>query len=61
MITTAIDARQFYRTVWQAISCRESQTSPYLGFAHLSTKQHEALWDLLSFTASSAPSRASHA
>jgi LmbE family N-acetylglucosaminyl deacetylase len=49
MITTAIDARQFCRTVWQAISCHESQTSEYLELAHLSTNQQEVLWGLQSF------------
>ena len=43
-ITTVIDTRDFSRTVWQAISCHESQVAAYERLKNLSPRNHEALW-----------------
>lgn len=43
-ITTAIDTRPFWCTVWKAICCHESQVSAYESLQHLSPEDHEALW-----------------
>jgi len=43
-ITTVIDTRTFWSTVWQAISCHESQVTAYERLKHLSPEDHEALW-----------------
>ena len=43
-ITTVIDTRTFWPTVWQAISCHESQITAYEKLKHLSPDDHEALW-----------------
>jgi LmbE family N-acetylglucosaminyl deacetylase len=48
-ITTVIDAHQFSQTVWQAISCHESQMSVYTQLEHLSPQHREALWGVQSF------------
>ena len=43
-ITTVIDTREFWPTVWKAISCHESQISAYERLKDLSPEHHEALW-----------------
>jgi LmbE family N-acetylglucosaminyl deacetylase len=43
-ITTVVDTRQFYQTVWRAISCHESQMSVYTQLRHLSPEQGDAVW-----------------
>jgi LmbE family N-acetylglucosaminyl deacetylase len=48
-ITTVIDTRSHWSTVWQAISCHESQVTAYERLAHLSAEDHEALWGRQSF------------
>jgi hypothetical protein len=48
-ITTVIDTRSFSRTVWQAISCHESQMSVYTRLQHLSPEHADALWGAQSF------------
>lgn len=48
-ITTVIDTRPFWSTVWRAISCHESQVSAYEGLKKLSADNHEALWGSQSF------------
>jgi len=48
-ITTVIDTRQFWSTVWQAISCHESQITAYERLKDLSPEHHEALWGRQSF------------
>ena len=48
-ITTAIDTRAFSSTVWQAVSCHESQVSAYQRLKELSPEHHEALWGSQSF------------
>ena len=48
-ITTVIDSRQWWETVWRAVSCHQSQVSAYAGLKSLSPDQHEALWGSQSF------------
>ncbi len=48
-ITTVIDTRRFSQTVWQAISCHESQMSVYTQLEHLSPQHREALLGVQSF------------
>jgi LmbE family N-acetylglucosaminyl deacetylase len=48
-ITTVIDTRSFWSTVWQAISCHESQVTAYQRLKDLSPEHHEALWGWQSF------------
>jgi LmbE family N-acetylglucosaminyl deacetylase len=48
-ITTVIDTRSYWPTVWRAISCHESQISAYERLNHLSSDDHEALWGRQSF------------
>jgi len=48
-ITTVLDTRQFSQTVWQAISCHQSQMSVYTQLEHLSPQHREALWGVQSF------------
>jgi LmbE family N-acetylglucosaminyl deacetylase len=43
-ITTEIDARKFWSTAWQAVSCHESQVTAYDGLKKLSPEHHEVLW-----------------
>jgi LmbE family N-acetylglucosaminyl deacetylase len=48
-ITTVIDTRDFWSTVWRAISCHESQVTAYERLKELSPEHHEALWGRQSF------------
>ncbi len=48
-ITTKIDTRSYWPTVWRAISCHESQITAYQQLKHLSPDDHEALWGHQSF------------
>jgi LmbE family N-acetylglucosaminyl deacetylase len=48
-ITSVIDTRSNWSTVWQAISCHESQITAYEALKHLSPEDHEALWGQQSF------------
>ena len=43
-ITTAIDTRHVWSTVWQAVSCHESQVAAYKGLADLSPEHHQVIW-----------------
>jgi LmbE family N-acetylglucosaminyl deacetylase len=43
-ITTVIDTRPFWSTVWKAICCHESQVTAYESLRHLSPEDHEGLW-----------------
>ena len=43
-ITTIIDTRAFWPTVWKAVSCHASQVAAYEKLAHLSPEHHEAIW-----------------
>lgn len=48
-ITTVIDTRQWWQTVWHAVSCHESQVDAYAALKTLRPDQHEALWGSQSF------------
>lgn len=48
-ITTVVDTRAFWPTVWRAVSCHESQTTAYERLKDLSPEHHEALWGRQSF------------
>ena len=48
-ITTTIDTRDSWPTVWRAVSCHESQITAYERLKELSPQHHEALWGRQSF------------
>jgi LmbE family N-acetylglucosaminyl deacetylase len=48
-ITTAIDTRAHWETVWQAVQCHQSQVTAYERLGQLSPGNHEALWGWQSF------------
>lgn len=48
-ITTVIDTRAFWPTVWEAISCHASQVTAYERLRDLAPEHHEALWGWQSF------------
>ena len=48
-ITTVIDTRRFWPTVWRAVSCHTSQVAGYERLKDLSPEHHEALWGSQSF------------
>jgi LmbE family N-acetylglucosaminyl deacetylase len=48
-ITTVIDTRAFWPTVWRAVSCHESQVAAYERLKDLLPEHHEALWGRQSF------------
>lgn len=43
-ITTTIDTRSVWSTVWRAVSCHDSQVAAYQGLAALSPEHHQAIW-----------------
>ena len=43
-VTTDVDTREHWPTVWKAVSCHVSQVGGYEGLKHLSPEHHEALW-----------------
>lgn len=48
-ITTVVDTRQWWRQVWQAIGCHQSQVGAYQALASLADEQREQLWGSQSF------------
>jgi LmbE family N-acetylglucosaminyl deacetylase len=48
-ITSVIDTRMYWSTVWRAVSCHESQVAAYGALKALSAEHHEALWGRQSF------------
>ena len=48
-ITTTIDTRRFWPTVWRAVSCHESQMAAYERLQAVAPEHHEALWGSQSF------------
>ncbi len=48
-ITTVVDTRGVWPTVWRAVSCHESQIAAYERLKELSPDHHEALWGRQSF------------
>jgi LmbE family N-acetylglucosaminyl deacetylase len=43
-ITTAIDTAAHWRTVWEAVSCHQTQMSIYKNLGELDARHHRALW-----------------
>ncbi len=43
-ITTVIDTRAVWPTVWKAVSCHDSQIAAYQVLKDMSPEHHEALW-----------------
>jgi LmbE family N-acetylglucosaminyl deacetylase len=48
-ITTVIDTRRWWNTVWRAVACHASQVSAYERLRDLAQAHHEALWGWQSF------------
>ena len=48
-VTTVIDTRRVWSTVWRAVSCHQSQLTGYARLKDLPSSQHEALWGSQSF------------
>jgi LmbE family N-acetylglucosaminyl deacetylase len=48
-ITSVIDTRRCWPTVWRAVSCHESQIAVYERLKNLEPHHHEALWGRQSF------------
>src|SRR3954452_15291577 len=48
-LTTKIDTRRFWPTVWRAVSCHESQMAAYAQLQTIAPAHHEALWGSQSF------------
>jgi LmbE family N-acetylglucosaminyl deacetylase len=49
LITTVISTREYWKTVWRAVTCHESQITAYERLQHLSPENHEALWGWQSY------------
>ena len=48
-ITTVLNTRPFWRTVWEAVSCHQSQVDAYGALQALTPQEHESLWGAQSF------------
>jgi len=48
-ITTVIDTRAVWQTVWKAVTCHDSQIAGYAKLKDLAPEHHEALWGRQSF------------
>jgi hypothetical protein len=48
-ITTRIDTTAYWKTVWQAILCHQTQMGIYEKLASLTDEQHIALWGAQEF------------
>ena len=48
-ITTRVDARDHWRTVWRAVRCHETQLAIYGQLDRLSDEDHAAMWGLQTF------------
>jgi LmbE family N-acetylglucosaminyl deacetylase len=44
MVTTTVDTREQWPTVWRAVVCHDSQVGGYEKLRHLAPEHHEALW-----------------
>ena len=44
LVTTTIDTRAHWRTVWKAVSCHDSQVTAYGALAGLPPERQESLW-----------------
>ncbi len=43
-VTTVVDTREHWPTVWQAVTCHQTQMELYGKLEHLSGEHHEGLW-----------------
>jgi LmbE family N-acetylglucosaminyl deacetylase len=43
-LTTLVDARAHWQTVWQAVRCHETQMAIYSGLDDLTEEQHRTMW-----------------
>jgi LmbE family N-acetylglucosaminyl deacetylase len=43
-ITTVVDTRGHWATVWEAVTCHDSQVAGYQSLRNLTPEHHEALW-----------------
>ena len=43
-VSATIDAREHWRTVWEAVNCHETQLAVYGRLSELAPEEHEALW-----------------
>jgi hypothetical protein len=48
-ITTIIDTRSLWNTVWRAVACHESQLAAYARLKDLPPEHHQAVWGRQSF------------
>jgi LmbE family N-acetylglucosaminyl deacetylase len=48
-ITTRVDTREYWETVWRAVSCHQTQIASYARLGQLSPEHHEALWGTQEF------------
>lgn len=48
-ITTVVDTRAWWPTVWRAVSCHDSQVTAYERLGRLAPEHHEALWGRQSY------------
>jgi LmbE family N-acetylglucosaminyl deacetylase len=48
-LTTVIDTRQCWPTVWKAVSCHKTQMSIYKNLENLSDEHHTAIWGTQEF------------
>jgi len=48
-MTTVLDTRAVWDTVWRAVSCHQSQLTAYGKLANLSPEHHEAIWGWQSY------------
>lgn len=49
MITTVVDTREQWPTVWRAVVCHDSQVGGYEKLKNLPPEHHESLWGRLEF------------
>jgi LmbE family N-acetylglucosaminyl deacetylase len=43
-LTTTVDTRDYWRQVWKAVECHQTQMAIYSNLADLSEEYHQALW-----------------
>ncbi len=43
-VTTRVDTREYWQTVWQAVSCHQTQLPEYGKLEHLPEEHQRALW-----------------
>lgn len=43
-VTTVVDTRDYWPTVWKAVSSHTTQLTAYGQLAHLSAEHHQSLW-----------------